>query len=91
MSQEDFINYLFQQNSKSFSTFPNKELAEEFIDQLFDFLFLPKTIRHRQASDLIKDYEGLKSHFSSLVYDVLHDGVQTQDITNQFFGSIPNL
>jgi len=91
MSQEDFINYLFQQNSKSFSTFPNKELAEEFIDQLFDFLFLPKTIRHRQASDLIKDYEGLKSHFSSLVYDVLHDGVQTQDVTNQFFGSIPNL
>ena len=91
MSQEDFINYLFQQNSKSFSTFPNKELAEEFIDQLFDFLFLPKTIRHRLASDLIKDYEGLKSHFSSLVYDVLHDGVQTQDITNQFFGSIPNL
>ncbi len=91
MSQEDFINYLFQQNSKSFSTFPNKELAEEFIDQLFDFLFLPKTIRHRQAIDLVKDYEGLKSHFSSLVYDVLHDGVQTQDITDQFFDSIPSL
>ena len=91
MSQEDFINYLFQQNSKSFSTFPNKELAEEFIDQLFEFLFLPKTIRHRQANDLVKDYEGLKSHFSSLVYDVLHDGVQTQDITDHFFDSIPNL
>ena len=91
MSQQDFINYLFLQNSKSFSTFPDKEMAEEFIDQLFDFLFLPKTVRHKQATDLNKDYEGLKSQFSSLVYDVLHDGVHTQDITDQFFGIIPSL
>ena len=91
MSQQDFINYLFQQNSKSFTTFPDKEMAEEFIDQLFDFLFLPKTVRHKQAADLNKDYEGLKSQFSTLVYDVLHDGVHAQDITNQFFDSIPEL
>jgi serine O-acetyltransferase len=91
MTQKDFINNLFNQNSKNFNFFPDKELAEDFIDKLFAFLFLPKTVRHKQASDLEKEFESLKSHFSSLVYDVIPDGVKTQSITDQFFEAIPAL
>ena len=91
MSQKEFIYNLFQQNSKNFNFFPDKELAEEFIDKLFDFLFLPKTVRHKQASDLEKEFESLKSHFSSLVYDVIPDGVKAQTIADQFFEAIPKL
>ena len=91
MSQSDFIKYLFTQNSNSFSTFPDKELAEHFIDQLFEFLFQPKTIRHKQSSDLEKVFNGLKSHFTSLVYDVLHDSVYSQEVTHKFFDKIPEL
>jgi serine O-acetyltransferase len=91
MTQKDFINNLFKQNSKNFNFFPDKELAEEFIDKLFAFLFLPKTVRHKQASDLEKEFESLKSHFSSLVYDVIPDGVKTQEITDKFFEAIPEL
>ena len=91
MTQKQFINNLFQQNSKNFNFFPDKELAEEFIDKLFAFLFLPKSVRHKQASDLEKDFEFLKSHFSSLVYDVILDGVKTQSITDKFFEAIPEL
>lgn len=91
MTQKEFINNLFHQNSKNFSLFPDKELAEEFIDKLFEFLFLPKTVRHKQASDLEKEFESLKSHFSSLVYDVIPDGVKAQTIADKFFEAIPSL
>ncbi len=91
MTQKEFINNLFHQNSKNFNFFPDKELAEEFIDKLFDFLFLPKTVRHKQASDLEKEFESLKCHFSSLVYDVIPDGDKAQIIGDQFFDAIPAL
>ena len=91
MTQKEFINSLFNQNSKNFSFFPDKELAQEFIDKLFEFLFLPKTVRHKQALDLEKEFESLKSHFSSLVYDVIPDGVRANTIANNFFEAIPSL
>jgi serine O-acetyltransferase len=91
MTQKEFINNLFNHNSKNFNFFPDKELAEEFIDKLFAFLFLPKTVRHKQASDLEKEFESLKSHFSSLIYDVIPDGIKTQGITEQYFEAIPDL
>lgn len=91
MSQESFIKRLFIQNSKSFSTFPDKELAEEFIDQLFDFLFLPKSVKHKQPSDLEKEYESLKGQFSSLVFDVLYDGNKTEEVTEIFFEAVPSI
>jgi serine O-acetyltransferase len=91
MSQENFIQTLFIQNSKSFSTFPDKESAEDFIDELFNFLFLPKTVKHKQPSDLEKEFQLLKGQFSSLVYDVLHDGDKANEITDTFFAAIPTI
>lgn len=91
MTQQSFIKQLFIQNSKAFLSFPDKELAEAFIDQLFEFLFLPKSIRHKQPSDLEREFESLKSHFSSLVYDVLYDGEKAQQVTAEFFEAIPDL
>ena len=91
MNQEAFINSLFNQNSKNFSLFPDKESAENFIDSLFNFLFLPKTVKHKQVADLTKEYESLKSHLSTLVYDVLLDSEKTQTVTANFFQIIPAL
>ncbi len=91
MEQQAFIKQLFIQNSKAFSTFPDKELAEEFIDQLFDFLFLPKTVKHKQPADLEKEFESLKSHFASLVLDILSYGDKTQIVTDQFFEAVPDI
>lgn len=91
MNQEAFINSLFNQNSKNFSLFPDKESAENFINSLFNFLFLPKTVKHKQVADLTKEYESLKSHLSTLVYDVLLDSEKTQTVTANFFQIIPAL
>lgn len=91
MSQQAFIQQLFTKNSKAFSAFPDKELAEEFINQLFDFLFLPKSVRHKQPSDLEKEFESLKNHFACLVFDVLHEKNKAEEATNIFFEKVPSI
>lgn len=91
MSQEAFISKLFQQNSKQFSFFPDKESAEDFIDKLFEFLFLPKTVKHKKVADLEREFAQLKDHFSALVYDVLPESSKVEIVTNAFFTSIPDL
>lgn len=91
MGQQAFIERLFTQNTKAYSAFPDKELAEEFIDQLFNFLFLPKTVRHKQPKDLEKEFDSLKDNFASLVFDILHDAGKTEEVTKIFFEAIPEI
>jgi|GEM_PF-4579285 len=47
-----FLKKLHERNKQVFSSFPDKELAEEFIDQLFRFLFLPKQGRNQSFTDV---------------------------------------
>jgi serine O-acetyltransferase len=91
MSHQSLIQQVFDRNSKVFTAFPDKESADEFIAQLFHFLFLPKSGRQQQYTELEKEFESLKSYFSTLIYDVIHDGDQTQQITEQFFSKIPSI
>ncbi len=87
--EENFIHNLFIQNTKSFSAFPDKESAENFIDELFNFLFLPKSVKHKQISDLENEFQLLKNRFSSLTYDIIHDANKVTEITTTFFQQIP--
>src|SRR5438067_11738374 len=90
MSTNAFIQQLFTQHKKAYTAFPDKELAEQFIDQVFSFLFLPNK-KYQQAGDLEKELGLLKSHFSSLVYDVMHKEDKAEAMTGQFFEAIPLL
>ena len=91
MSQQAFIQQLFFCNQKKFIAFPDKELAEQFIDQIFDLLFLPNIGKQQNLGKFEKEFESLKSHFSSLIYDVVLDGEKAQEITENFFDAIPSL
>jgi serine O-acetyltransferase len=91
MSQQAFIQQLFSCNQKKFVAFPDKELAEQFIDQIFDLLFLPNIGKQQNLGKFEKEFESLKSHFSSLIYDVVLDGEKAQQITENFFDAIPSL
>jgi len=91
MTQQTFIQQLFSCNQKKFIAFPDKELAEQFIDQIFDLLFLPNIGKQQNLGKFEKEFESLKSHFSSLIYDVLLDGEQAQQVTENFFDALPAL
>jgi serine O-acetyltransferase len=86
-----FIKKLFEQKKTGLANFPDKELAEEFINQLFKLLFIPPAGRQSSVKDLEKEFESLKSHLSSLVYDVIQDGEKAQEISASFFGKIPGI
>jgi serine O-acetyltransferase len=90
MSTNEFIQHLYAQHKKVDTSFPDKELAEQFIDQVFNFLFLPNKKHHHQ-SDLERELNLLKSHFSSLVYDVTHKEEKAEKHTETFFAAIPAL
>jgi serine O-acetyltransferase len=65
-------------------------MAGQFIDQLFNFLFLPNK-KHHQVSDLEKELNILKSYLSSLAYDVVHQEEKAEKTTETFFAAIPDL
>lgn len=86
-----FIKQLYDRNKQYSSGFPDKESADDFIDQLFAFLFVPRSGRNQPLNDLEKEFDSLKSYLSTLVYDVVHDGEQSQKLTGQFFDALPNV
>jgi len=91
MTQNEFVQQLFINNQKTSTAFPDKELAEQFIDQIFDLLFIPNIGKQQQLGKFEKEFQSLKSHFSSLIYDVLLDGEKAQKETETFFDELPNL
>ncbi len=88
MSQATFIQQLFEANANSKSSFPDKKSAQEFIDLLFNLLFIPR-IHRKRITDFESEYGSLKSHLLTLVYDVLKDGEKSQVVVDSFFNELP--
>jgi len=91
VSQKKFIQQLAERKKKTFHAFPDKDLAKLFIDDLFGLLFLPATLRQQNTYELEKAFESLKSHLSTLVYEVLRDGKSAQTVTDDFFNALPDI
>lgn len=86
-----FVKRLHERNLKVSSSFPDKELADQFVDDLFDFLFVPKPGRVRSVVEIEREFNSLKSYLATLVYDINHNDEQTQQVTEQFFNRIPEV
>ena len=91
MSESNFIKQLFERNTKSGLAFPDKEFAYQFIDQLFLLVFIPRTGQTEKLADFDKKFRGLKSHLSTLVYDIVKDGNKAQTIADGFFDAFPSI
>jgi serine O-acetyltransferase len=88
MSDKLFLQQLIKQNSQFSSTLPDKAMVHHFVDDLFGYLFIPKT-RKQQLSDLEKEWQSLKSHLNTLIYDVTGDGKKSQLFSDRFFEELP--
>lgn len=86
-----FIKQLYDRNQKVSSAFPDKESADDFVDQLFNFLFIPGSGRNQPLTEVEKEFDSLKSYLSTLVYDVIHDGQESQRVTEYFFKVLPDV
>ena len=86
-----FIKQLYDRNQKVSSAFPDKESADDFVDQLFNFLFIPGSGRNQPLTEVEKEFDSLKSYLSTLVYDVIHDGQESQRVTEYFFKVLPDI
>ncbi len=89
MNTTKFIHTLFTRHQSCTTRFPDKVLAIEFVDRFFEFLFIPEKQKKLSEAELAREYESFKSHLSTLVYDVVADGNQTQILTNKFFEEVP--
>ena len=86
-----FMQELFQKNRISFSSFPDKKLAEDFADELFHLLFTSYEGKFHSAADLLKQYQYLKDTFSSLVFELLKNEKAVNQHTEEFFTSLPRI
>ncbi|MEJ7587687.1 MAG: serine O-acetyltransferase EpsC [Ferruginibacter sp.] len=91
MSISAFIKKLHTHHQQSTTSFPDKEMASEFIDGFFEFLFIPGNQKKRSEYEMTKEFESYRSHLSTLIYDVVADGDRTQEIANRFFDEVSNI
>ncbi|MCH5600423.1 serine O-acetyltransferase [Niabella ginsengisoli] len=90
MNNKNFIKLLLQNNAK-IGNLPDKDLAHQFIDDIFQFLFIPKTGINQKEADLEKGMYALKSHLATLIYDVVNDGAKSQTQAESFFEALPDI
>jgi serine O-acetyltransferase len=90
LDEQTFIKQLLNNNRKRLQSFPDKQTAEEFIEELFRFLFVGEA----QAIDeerLSEQYKSLKNTFAALLFEVVNDEATVKQNTTQFFSALPDI
>lgn len=90
INQRAFINAVFKRNTICFKGFPDKQIAEGFIDELFFFLFGTHEKKLGEEK-LAEQYEGIKNAFSALLYELIRNEEQVKQHTTSLFEAIPRI
>ena len=88
--QREFINAVFKRNTTCFRGFPDKQIAEDFIDELFFFLFGTHEKKLGEEK-LVEQYESLKNTFSALLYELIKNEEKVKQHTFSLFDAIPGI
>lgn len=89
-NQREFINAVFKRNTTCFKGFPDKQIAEDFIDELFFFMFGTHE-RKLGEEKLVEQYESLKNTFSALLYELIKNEEKVKQHTISLFEAIPQI
>lgn len=90
MDQRAFINAVFKRNTTCFRGFPDKQIAEDFIDELFFFLFGTHEKKLGEEK-LVEQYESLKNTFSALLYELIKSEEKVKQHTFSLFEAVPGI
>jgi serine O-acetyltransferase len=91
MIQQPFISRLFQKNRKCFSSFPDKQIAETFADELFNFMFASYEGKYLTEERLVQKYEELQSTFAALLFELIKNEEEVKINTTELFEAIPGI
>lgn len=91
MDNQSFIQKLHGRHIQCVLSFPDRALAHAFIDDLFEFLFIPKDSQQVSADGLGREYELLQQRFAVLLAAVINDRKELERVSADFFDSIPDL
>lgn len=89
--QKTFFESLSQRKAGILPRLPDKQASEEFINQLYQFLFLPVTDETRSPEALAETFDQLQIHLSNILIDVFEDENETDKIAASFFNKIPEV
>lgn len=90
VKEQEFINAVFKRNTTCFRGFPDKQIAEDFIDEMFFFLFGTHE-RKLGEEKLVEQFEGLKSTFSALLFELIKNEEKVKQHTSSLFNAIPQI
>lgn len=91
MSEQIFIEQLFLRNRQSAQAFPDKHLAERFIDELFNFLFGSYDKKFNSPEKLSLEYAELKQTFSAIIFELIPEEKAVKEHTDSFFNQLPEI
>jgi serine O-acetyltransferase len=90
LDEQIFIKQLLSNNRKRLQSFPDKQTAEEFIEELFQFLFVGEAAATDEAR-LSEQYKTLKNTFAALLFEVVKDEPGVKKNTAEFFAALPDI
>lgn len=91
MSEQNFLQQLFFKNRKSFTHFPDKDLAENFVDDLFNLLFTSYVGKYETEEELSRQYFEIKSTFSAILFELHKEEERVNLQTEIFFAALPSI
>ncbi len=88
MNEQLFIQQLVANKRHRVQYFLNKQEAEYFIQDLFQFLFVQAG--ESDVAQTTTRYGQLKNNFASLLSELVHDEEKIKQHVTRFFGNLPN-
>jgi serine O-acetyltransferase len=81
---KNLITEILERNKKESTSFPDKFLADEFIDKLFSLLFVSGSVKLKSTEGLKREFKKLESDFFELVLTGGTDKEMAKDLTAGF-------
>jgi serine O-acetyltransferase len=90
MSETVFINDVIANKMQGAKQFPDKTIAESFIDEVFRFLFIGSDTDKNNDVALEK-YSQIKYTFASLISETVKNEAEIKEHTTEFFYRLPSI